>query len=258
MSEERPPRGTGNAEGWRRVRLLVRPPEVEPGSHRLTATQTHYLTTVLRLRDGETLYPFDGEGREAVAKLREAASRRCSIEVSGPSGYAPADAALRVHVGQGMTARNRLDVAVEKLTEAGAASITPITGFGGPKSDRPAAAGRWRRICESATAQCGRMTVPRIGEAAGVGEWSAQLPQGCLRLFLSPGAGTRLSEAAGGIGPGSEVAVLIGRASGTGADEDRHVEGLGFAKVGLGDRVLRAETVGVVAMGVLLAAAGEY
>lgn len=241
------------------MRLLVRPPEVEPGSHRLTATQTHYLTTVLRLRDGAALYPFDGEGREAVAVLRDAASRRCSIEVAGPSGYAPADAAVRVHVGQGMTARNRLDVAVEKLTEAGAASVTPITCFGGPRADRAGnVAGRWRRICESATAQCGRMTVPRVGEPAGVDDWCAQLPKGCLRLFLWPGSEKRLSEAAAGIGPGSEVAVLVGRASGTDAGEDRHVEGLGFAKVGLGDRVLRAETVGVVAMGVLLAAAGEY
>ena len=247
-----------NAQGWRRVRFLVRPKELELGEHRLSGAQSHYLTSVLRLKPGMVVHPFDGTGNEAVATICSASQGRCVIKVTGKSEYAPADAKTRIHVGQGMTSRNRLDVAVEKLTEAGAASITAITSFGGARVDKEGSLGkRWSRITGSATAQCGRMRLPEIGEQGSLDNWNSWLPNDCLRLLLSPSATMKLSDASRSVSMDKEVALLIGRVSGLDEKEEKHAKDLGFMPVSIGDRILRVETVGVFAMGILLAAAGE-
>ena len=249
----------GNATGWRRVRFLVQPQAIKPGEHRLAEAQSHYLTAVLRLKPGAVVHPFDGQGYEAVAVVKSVDSRRCVIDVIGPSEFEAADASLRVHVGQGMAARNRLDMAVEKLTESGASSITPIVDFGGAVVDKPSKlSDRWERICAAASAQCGRMTLPRVGEPTSVAEWDSRLPSDCLKLILSPTATVRMSQAARELRTDGEAAILVGRASGIDEKEEGRARDLGFLPVSLGERILRAETVGVIAMGVLLAAAGEY
>lgn len=238
---------------------MVSPQEAEIGEHRLADAQSHYLTAVLRLKPGDIVHPFDGQGNESVAVIKSTGGKGCVIEVTGASGFAAADAALRVHVGQGMSARNRLDLAVEKMTEAGVTSITAITDFGGRKKDKAGnVSERWRRISASATAQCGRMHLPGIGEPADLAHWDATLPGSCFKIVLSPVASRRLSQQAQGLGQDADVAVLIGRASGLDEKEESFAEKLGFVPAGLGDRILRAETVGVVAMSVLLAAVGEY
>ena len=214
---------------------------------------------MLRKKPGEHVYLFDGQGSEVRARVLVADAAKVEVEVEGPSEFAAPDAATVIHVGQGLTARNRLDVAVEKMTEAGVASLTPLVNFGGRGDDKGGRlARRWGRVSAAAAAQCGRFTLPTIAECCALAQWDARLPAGCPRLICSPTASASLSARLARLGNLAEVAVLVGRRSGLSADEEGVAAKLGFSPVSLGRRILRTETVGLVAISVILAHQGEY
>lgn len=241
------------------MRLIVPAADLSLGSRvKLDKHRTHYLTNVLRRADGQDVYLCDGAGAEARCSLRRR-GRDAELEVLAPSEFAATDARRSMHMGQGAAPRSRLDWAVEKMTEAGVASMTPLTDFGTSRTDKiEGSEERWRRIAISATAQCGRMRMPSIGSACGMAVWSESLPAGTVRLQLMPGAERTLSDCVRGANPTAPIAVLIGRTSGLSAEEESAASELGFAAAGLGERILRADTVGAVAAAVILSASGEY
>jgi 16S rRNA (uracil1498-N3)-methyltransferase len=224
----------------------------------LNPSQVHYLTNVLRLQPGSTVYACDGKGSEVICNL-ETKGKNAFLTLRGASEYAPADARCQVHVGQGKAPRNRLDWAVEKMTEAGAASITPLASFATKRVDRfQGESDRWRRITAAATAQCGRMTLPTICDASSLEQWQAWLPANCLLLQLAPAASQSLSTRMAKEDAPRPVAFLVGRTSGLDSKEEEASAKLGFEAVTLGARVLRTETVGTVATAIILAMSGEY
>ena len=247
---------------WQRVRLPVTPKECQPGTHPLAETHVHYLVAVLKLRPSSRFYAFDGQGGEVEAELLRHGRRGYAMKVIGPSPYRGADPRLRVHIGQGYAARSRLDYAVEKLTEVGAASLAPLRSFGLPAA---AARGgdlseRWERVVQAAAAQCGRMRVPQVHAPCDAGDWLAQLPEGCPAIMLSPTAEQRLSRCdfTELIGEGQDLALLIGRKEGLSAEEEEFCRQRGCLPLSMGERVLRAETAGVVALSVVLGQLGEF
>lgn len=250
----------GNTAGWHRIRLVIAGAVLEAGSRlQLDKTQLHYLTSVLRQDNNAIIYVCDGQSREAKCHLHKTSKKQSELEVVGPSEYAPADAERVIHIGQGAAPRSRLDWAVEKMTETGVQSITFLTDFGTQRRDEELAhTERWQRIAASATAQCGRMTLPQIPPPAGLAAWHAWLPETTLRLQLVPGSAQLLSAAVAQAPAAQPVALLVGRTSGLDAVEEAAATALGFDPVSLGERVLRTETVGIVAAAVVLAMSTEY
>ena len=235
------------------------PPLAIQGWQSLTAANIHYLTTVLRLRPGATVYPFDGINVEAKAILVKGPKKNWGLNIVGPSNFSGADSQIAVHIGQGMAPRSRLDWAIEKMTEVGVSAITPIVDFGGTVVERRGSVqDRWLRVATAATIQCGRLRLPQISTPTDVASWNAELPSKCRKFLLAPLADLRLSQAAATVRPGQAVALLVGRTAGLDECEDNQAQQLGFEPVSLGERILRTETVGVVAMSVVLAATGEY
>ena len=230
------------------------------GIHQLTNEQFNYLHNVLRTKTNEIVYPFDGNGIEVKAKYIQKNKNTAYIEVIGMSEFRGTDAKLQIHIGQGITSRSRLDYAVEKMTETGVASISPIINFGTSNDDKFGSfQDRWLRVAQAATAQCGRMIMPRINHASSVDDWLNDLPKNIVKILFSPIAGNKLSTILNNIKIENDIAVLIGRRSGLTADEEKYlIDKLGFIPVSLGERILRTETVGVVATSIILASTNEY
>lgn len=248
---------TAKNAGWRRARLLV-PEGCGPGTKvKLSATQANYLTAVLRLGPGDEVHAFNGRGIERrCALVRD--GRAWALADCARSEHHPTDALRQIHVGQGSAPRGRLDWAIEKMTESGAASFCALGSFGTARKDRiGGTVDRWLRIAAAASAQCGRFTMPSVSGPADLREWSAQLPDNCLRLLLSLGDAPRLSEVAKKTVSCGMTAMVVGRTAGLDQCEEQAAQEAGFIPVSLGKRVLRTETAGVVALTVLLAAAGE-
>lgn len=208
---------------------------------------------VLRLQPGGVITLFNGQGGEFEATVTRMG--RSDVEVLiGAHSANEREAACAVHLLAGITANERMDWLVEKATELGAASLTPLIAersvlkLKGERAEKKLA--HWQGVAVAASEQCGRNRVTRIEPAETLAAWLAQHPAtGGLRLVLSLSPGTQpLRTAAHGH---SDVTLLSGPEGGLTAAEEALALAAGFVPVTLGPRVLRAETAPLAVLAAL-------
>ncbi len=136
----------------------------------------------------------------------------------------------------------RMDLVVEKATEAGATRIVPLLTEHGEVNPRENKLDRWRRVAEAAARQSLRLRVPEVGEPVAFGAAVREAGEAGVLLHNAPGAGD-VEEA---VGPG--VCLFVGPEGGWSAGELEEARAAGFPVAGLGPYRLRSETAGVVAV----------
>ena len=155
---------------------------------------------VLRLQPGDVITLFNGEGGEFDATVTRMGRSDVEVEV-GVHRAVEREASRAVHLLAGITANERMDWLVEKATELGVASITPLVAersvlkLKGERAEKKLA--HWQGVAVAAAEQCGRNRVPTVHPAVTLSEWLKKAPPG-ERWVLSLSEGTRpLSEMAG-------------------------------------------------------------
>lgn len=220
---------------------------------------------VLRLQPGDTITLFEGRTGDGFAGGEFEATivrmGRSDVAVRIGAHRAEERETLRpVHLLAGITANDRMDWLVEKATELGAASITPLAAersvlkLKGERADKKLA--HWQAVAVAASEQCMRNRVPPVHPAADLAGWlrggAALLPAGTQRLLLSLGEGTQpLAQAMGTVAHDAPVVFLSGPEGGLSPAEEALARGQGFMPVTLGPRVLRAETAPLAALAAL-------
>jgi 16S rRNA (uracil1498-N3)-methyltransferase len=202
---------------------------------------------VLRLQPGDVITLFNGEGGEFDATVSRMGRSDVEVEV-GAHRPVERETARAVHLLAGITANDRMDWLVEKATELGVASITPLVAersvlkLKGERAEKKLA--HWQGVAVAAAEQCGRNRVPSIHPAVTLAEWVKKAPPG-ERWVLSLSEGTQpvaqvLDQAPKM--PETPVTVLSGPEGGLSPAEELAALSAGFLPVTLGPRVLRAET----------------
>ena len=198
---------------------------------------------VLRLQPGDVITLFNGEGGEFDATVTRMGRSDVDVEV-GAHLLLEREAARAVHLLAGITANERMDWLVEKATELGVASITPLMAersvlkLKGERADKKLA--HWQGVAVAAAEQCGRNRVPTIHPAVNLKEWLAQPKGDGQRWVLSLAQGTQPLAA---VNTSTQpVVVLSGPEGGLAPAEEAAALAAGFQPVTLGPRVLRAET----------------
>jgi len=207
---------------------------------------------VLRLQPGDVITLFNGEGGEFDATVTRMGRSDVDVEV-GAHHPVEREAPRAVHLLAGITANERMDWLVEKATELGVASITPLMAersvlkLKGERADKKLA--HWQGVAVAAAEQCGRNHVPVIHPAVTLPQWLAQPPLDADRWVLSLAQGTQpLAAVNNGIRP---VLVLSGPEGGLAPTEEAAALAAGFQPVTLGARVLRAETAPLAVLAAL-------
>jgi 16S rRNA (uracil1498-N3)-methyltransferase len=231
--------------------------EAAPGARlHLPDTSAHHAREVLRLRAGAAVRVFDGRGSEYDAVLDLVARQGVTARVTGPAQARP-ESALKVALALSPLKGDRMELVVQKATELGVTAIHPVVTARTDAAARPALKGsrqeRWEKVASGAAEQCGRAVVPHVAPTVVLDEFLSQAPPGLRLLFLEvPGQpGLRSFPAA------QEVVALVGPAGGWDPREVERLAVAGFQPVGLGPRVLRAETAAVVAVAALQALWGD-
>lgn len=220
--------------------------------------RARYLGRALRLRVGDELTIFNGDGPEWSAHITAMTKNTATIQV-GDSHDAGSESPLKIHLVQGVSRGERMDFVVQKATELGVKRITPVlTEYGMVKLDDKRASKRrehWEGIAASACEQSGRTRLPLIDAAVPLKEWfGEQAADADVDLILKPGAHTPLARIPA---PQTKVCVLIGPEGGFSATEYEDAEVSGFQAVSLGPRVLRTETAAPAALAVMQAVWGD-
>jgi 16S rRNA (uracil1498-N3)-methyltransferase len=208
---------------------------------------------VLRLQPGDVITLFNGEGGEFDASVTRMGRSDVEVEV-GVHHPVEREAARAVHLLAGITANDRMDWLVEKATELGVASITPLVAersvlkLKGERADKKLA--HWQGVAVAAAEQCGRNRVPTIHPAVTLNEWLKKAPPG-ERWVLSLSEGTRpLAQLMASSSVSEAVTVLSGPEGGLSPAEEAAALAGGFLPVTLGPRVLRAETAPLAVLAV--------
>lgn len=222
-------------------RVLVPAAPLEAGREVVLPEEEARHLRVSRVGPGEEVVLLDGHGRRASARL--AASGRAAVVTAllPPRG----EPARRVTVLLGVGEPARVEWAVEKGTECGAAAFVLVAAARSQRAHVAAAAariGRLRRIAAEAVKQCDRSVVPEVAAPAPL----AGLLDGRLgRLLVArPGASPLPVERL----PAGDIAVAIGPEGGFDETEERLLDAAGAVPVGLGGRILRLETAVVAAL----------
>ena len=170
-----------------------------------------------------------------------------------------ADAALPVHVLLAVFKFDHFEWGVEKLTELGAARITPVLARRTEKHLSLAAAKRverWRRITLESAKQSRRTDVPSVDDPVTLKAALAMVDaetklllaeteqENSLVAMLSESASQRVGGSAG------SVSLAIGPEGGWTAEEMQAFSDAGWKHVTLGPRILRAETAAIAALSV--------
>ena len=212
---------------------------------------------VLRMQPGDAITLFhgsiDGPGGEFEATVTRMGRSEVLARI-GTHHAVEREAARAVHLLAGITANERMDWLVEKATELGVASITPLLAersvlkLKGERADKKLA--HWQAVAVAACEQCGRNRVPTLHPAQTLADWLQAPPQDGQRLLLSlrPGTQPLLAAAPGHTG----LVFLSGPEGGLSSTEEDLALAHGFAPVTLGPRVLRAETAPLAALAALL------
>ena len=238
----------------RRPRVYVAQGLAEGGTAELGGGAVHHLATVLRLGLGDALaafHPADGEFLCRIAGIGKgriglAVERRLRLPQPEPDLwllFAPIK-------------RARLDWLVEKGTELGVSAFLPV--WSGRTQPERVNLDRLRAHAVGAAEQCGRLSIPELRAPEPLARLLAAWPQRrALALCDETGGGVPIAEVAAGWA-GGPVSVLVGPEGGFAETELDALAKLSFvSRIGLGPRVLRAETAALVAVAVFQAIAGD-
>jgi len=220
-----------------------------------TKEQAHYLLNVMRLGTGDGVVLFNGRDGDWLAVIDDTGKKSCSLS---------AHRQLRAQTNEpdlwlafAPLKKSRTDFVVEKATEMGVSRLLPVftehTNCGRVKTERLAA------IAVEASEQCDRMSIPEISDPLSFRNLLDDWPDD--RLLLVPdetGGGRPLKDVLSQTGDAT-AGFLIGPEGGFATSELDALDKLPFvSRIGLGPRILRAETAALAALSCYQALAGDW
>ena len=218
------------------------------GRHELSRDEARYLLKSLRLRDGENLEVFDGNGWHAEACLRGVAAGEPYLDIDTPKQAPRPD--FELYIATATPKGDRADWLVEKVTELGVSGLiwlktersVVVPKSGSKKFDR------WSRLAEAAARQSGRVHVPVFQGPLSLQElselnfdyrWAASPQKEDESPIPTPLKGRGL--------------VVIGPEGGFTGHELEQMKNSGYNLLWLNPHVLRTETAAIAAAAVLMA-----
>ena len=214
--------------------------DLAPGMVVLRGAEAHHLATVCRLRPGDQVCLFNGNGREYPAHVEAVGRREATLEVlrvAEPSRERP----FRLEVAAPLPKGDRGAFLVEKLTEIGATRFVPLVTERSVVVPRESRLEKLQRQVIEASKQCGRNVLVEIGELTPWPVFAGAADQQARRLLAHPGGQQLRQEAAPG-----DVVLAVGPEGGFTGDEVELAARAGWQVVSLGPRILRVETAALV------------
>ncbi len=220
---------------------------LEPGPVYLEGPEAHHLANVRRLRRGDRVVLFNGDGREYPAEIQDVSKKQVSLEIL-ESQQPPRELEFRLEVAASLPKGDRADFLIEKLTELGVTSFTPLQTRRSVVHPRETKLDRLQRQVIEASKQCGRNVLMEINPLI---QWHEYIGLPTLprrRLLAHVGESKQVTNEKLG-----DVGLAIGPEGGFTDEEVEQGRDAGWDLIGLGPRILRVETAALV-----LAAAFTY
>jgi 16S rRNA (uracil1498-N3)-methyltransferase len=211
----------------------------------LSQEQSHYLSKVMRCRIGDRVRLFNGKDGEWLGAITSI--YRNQVELQLLEQLKTQEPEPDIWLVFAPLKNERMHFLIEKATELGASSLVPVI------TERSITTRvnieKMTRYAEEAAEQSERLNVPSLHEILPLGDLLAHWPAERALIFCDEsGSGIPLHEALKAREP-RKCAVLIGPEGGFTKAELEQLHQLPYViPVGLGPRILRADTAALVAL----------
>ncbi len=213
----------------------------------LAFEESRHLRDVLRLREGENVQIFDGEGKEFFCEIIKIEKKETVLRVINEVSPTAPESNLDLTLAVALLKGEKFDLVVQKAVELGVTKFVPLnTKRADVKSkDNEKKLERWRKIIVDATKQSGRAKLMQIEPPIDFNELiknsvSQRLGGENLLLFAERN-GADFSN----VKTSEKIIAVIGSEGGW---EDTEIESArenGYQIITLKGRILRAETAAI-------------
>lgn len=217
---------------------------------------SHQISRVLRLQVGNIIYLFNNSNCEFMATIEHIDKKNVTAKITNQHPDLNTSP-LKIHLGQVLSKGEKMDLVIQKATELGVHSITPLYS---ERSLIKLTADRsntkhehWQKIAISASCQSWRNDVPIIYPAQNLFDWVSKNSDP-YKLLLSPHHGAQKITS---LNIKNNLSILVGPEGGFSAAEADYAIQNNFKAISLGPRILRTETAGIATIAILQANFGD-
>jgi 16S rRNA (uracil1498-N3)-methyltransferase len=237
-----------------KIRLYVEDDLMDGSSVQLSRDQVHYLGTVMRQKASDQVYLFNGRDGEWRCDIVGLDRKKAAVQAVKQTRSHQATASLTLMFAP--LNLSAIDLLVQKATELGCTDLQPVLTE--RTMTRCTDSQRMTSVAMEASERCERLDLPTIHEpqelmellGAGYAGWTVIY---CDEGENVPGMMTALEGRKGG-----PWAILIGPERGFSPIERANLRNQdNVIAVGLGPRILRADTAAVVALTLFQASLGD-
>ncbi len=207
----------------------------------IDAEQAKYLRQVMRLKVGDVITVFDGQGGEYTAALTFLAkdSGQCQLlDFFDVNRELP----CRVHIIQAANRSEKIETVLQKATEMGATSFQIVSSeratLNLPENKREKRLQRWQRIVSEAVEQSERTVMPDV-------QWLDKLDAMTKRgecFVLHPRDALLWRDIRADILGFEDITLAVGPEGGWSNQELQLLQSQGFKTLMFGQRIMRTET----------------
>jgi 16S rRNA (uracil1498-N3)-methyltransferase len=214
---------------------------------------------VMRLKVGDTLTLFCGDGVDYHCALVSVEKKTASVEVLSQEKISN-ESPLNMRLLQGISSGDRMDYTIQKAVELGVTEIFPlstersVTKLSGDRAEKRVE--HWQGVAIAACEQSGRAVLPKIHFPLTLAQWLNQHDtQQSLNLLFNPVAAKTLAQLTK---PENRIHLLIGPEGGLSPGEIELANQNNFQSIVLGPRILRTETAALTAISSMQTLWGDF
>lgn len=215
----------------------------------LSPDESHHLTRVLRVKEGEVLELFDGAGHTREGHIEEIRSGEVQVVFTGEK-QSQERISPWITLAVAPPKGQRMDTLVQMAQEIGLDELIPlVTERAVERKFSEKRYERWLRVAVAAAKQSGADYLIRFSPVASF-EAPADISRECdLRLVLHTGTDcVNLGEFLEGQAQPERILLVIGPEGGFAEEEVTSLRDSGFSTVGLPTPTLRVETAAIFAL----------
>lgn len=212
------------------------------GSVTLGESESQHAIRVMRVKVGDEIVLFDGKAMQAGATVSEVTRRDCHCSVLAAE-HIDREPTNKLHLAVALPKPDRAKELIERLTELGVATVTPIVAERTQRPPSPSLMDKLRRGVIEACKQSERNVLMQIADPTSLEDYLETAGSVSTKWIAHPN-GDFINDVS--IEANSEFAALIGPEGGWSDQEVAGAIQAGYKKLGLGKRIYRIETAAVV------------
>ena len=228
-----------------------------------------HISKVLRYGQGDEIEVCDSNGHEYICRIESIDKTRIDLSIVDEVDI-NRESRIRVSLYQGVPKSTKMDIILQKLTEAGVDEIVlvntkrSVVNIKGDKADKKF--DRWERIIYEAAKQCKRGLIPKLRGILTFKEALEDMGKNDINICpyeVEKSLGIKEALQTGQVKKILEnkdevrVGIFIGPEGGFAEEENEMVKAAGISSVTMGPRIFRTETASIVATAITLYELGD-